>query len=107
MKKTAGALLLAAVFLAGCGDGGVVNGTVNREMDAKFVVLDTNIATMETLRNTASLEAVTQQYIALVHEYADQLGSAEAQRRLTQKGDEIGAYCLPCKNMFDDAARGY
>ena len=107
MNKTAGALVLAAVFLAGCGDNGVVSGPLNQEMDAKFVVLDTNIKTMEGLRNTTSLETVTQQYIALVDEYADELGHAEAQRRLTQKGDEIGAYCLPCKNMFYDAARRY
>jgi len=107
MTKTAGALLLAAVFLAGCGDNGVVSGPVNKEMDAKFVVLDTNIKTMETLRSTTNLETVTQQYIALVGQYADELGRAEAQRRLVRKGDEIGAYCPPCKSMFYDAARRY
>src|SRR5215471_2440955 len=107
MTKTAGALVLAAVFLAGCGDHGVVSGPLNQEMDAKFVVLDTNIKTAETLRNTTNLETVTQQYIALVGQYADELGRAEAQRRLVQKGDEIGVYCLPCKNMFYDAARKY
>jgi len=107
MKTTAGAVLLAAAFLAGCGDGGAVSGPLKQEMDAKFVVLDTNIATMETLRNTTKLETATQQYIALVHAYADELGPAEAKRRLTQKGDEIVSYCPPCQQMFYDAARKY
>ena len=107
MKKATGALVLAAVFLGGCGGSGAVNGALTKEMDAKFVVLDTNIATMETLGSMPKLETATQQYIALVHDYADELGPAEARRRLTRKGDEIGAYCQPCKNMFYDAARRY
>jgi hypothetical protein len=107
MTKTPGALLLAAVFLAGCGGSGAVSGSLRQEMNAKFVVADTNIATMESFRNTANLETATQHYIALVHQYADELGPAEAKRRLVSEGDKVGGYCPPCKQMFYDAARRY
>jgi hypothetical protein len=108
MKKAAGGLLLVAVFLAGCGGNGV-NGALKKEMEARFLVLDTNIAGMETINapSTTNLQKATQQYIALVHQYQDELGPAEAQRRLVRKGDEVAAYCFTCQKMFYDAARKY
>jgi len=105
MMKTAGGLLLAAVFLAGCGD----NGAARKEMDAKFRRLDYRVSAMETLNagSTTNLEDATQEYIALVHHYEDELGAAEAQQRLVAKGDELGGYCLPCRATLDAEARKY
>jgi hypothetical protein len=104
MMRTAGGLLLAIIFLAGCGD----NGAARKEMNRKFLRLDYKVSAMETLNagSTTNLEAATQEYIALV-DYADELGAGEAQRRLVAKGDELVGYCLPCQKMFYDAARKY
>jgi hypothetical protein len=106
MRKTAGALLLAAVFLAGCGDK---NAAAKKEMDSKFRRLDYRVSAMETLNagSTTNLESMTQKYIALVHDYDDLLGPAEAQRRLVAEGDELGGYCMPCRKTFYDEARKY
>jgi hypothetical protein len=104
MWKAASVVLLTVVFLASCGENGA-----RKEMDAKFRRLDYRVSAMETLNagSTTNLEAATQKYIALVHEYADELGPGEARRRLVAKGDELVAYCLPCQKMFYDAARKY
>jgi outer membrane murein-binding lipoprotein Lpp len=104
MMKTAGGVLLAVLLLAGCGENGA-----RKQMDAKFRRLDYRVSAMETLNagSTTNLEAATQKYIALVNEYADELGPGEARRRLVAKGDELVAYCLPCQKMFYDAARKY
>jgi hypothetical protein len=103
---TAGVLLLAAV-LAGC--GGDDDAAAEKAMDIKFQQIDYKIATMETLAApyTDNLEAATQQYIALVHDYDDELGPKEAQRRLVEKGDELGPYCLPCKTTLYQEAGKY
>ena len=103
--KTAGGLLLAAVFLAGCGD----NGAARKEMNAKFRQLDYKVSAMETLNagSTTNLEDATQEYIALVHDYKDELGAAEARQRLVAKADELGGYCLPCRATLYAEARKY
>jgi predicted component of type VI protein secretion system len=105
MMKSAGGLLLAAVLLAGCGD----NGAAKKEMNAKFRRLDYRVSAMETLNagSTTNLETATQEHIALVHEYADELGADEARQRLVAKGDELGGYCLPCRATLYDEARKY
>jgi hypothetical protein len=99
-------LLLAAAFLAGCGGDEDAEG---KAMDIKFEQIDYKIATMETLAApyTDNLEAATQQYISLVHDYDDELGPREAQRRLVAKGDELGPYCLPCKTTLYQEAGKY
>ena len=105
MRKTTGCVLLAAVFLAGCGD----KGAARKEMDAKFRRLDVRVAGMETINApfTTNLETATQEYVALVREYADELGPAEARQRLVAKGDEVGAYCFSCRKTLYDEARKY
>ena len=105
MMKTAGGLLLVAVFLAGCGD----DGAARKEMNAKFQRLDYRVSAMETLNagSTTNLEAVTQEYIALFRQYADELGADETRQRLVAKGDELGGYCLPCRATLYDEARKY
>lgn len=99
-------LLLAAVLLAGCGGD---DDAEQQAMKVKFQQIDYKIASMETLAApfTDNLEAATRQYIALVHDYDDELGPREAQRRLVEKGDELGPYCLPCKTTLYQEAGKY
>ena len=79
-------------------------------MDTKFERIDYEIASLETVNssyNIGNFARETQKYIALVREYADQLGPAEARRRLKEKGDELSAYCLPCVATLESAAMKY
>jgi hypothetical protein len=107
MRRGVGALLVA-ILLAGCGNQ---SASENR-MDAKFDQLD---YTMVTRYETSAawyngyryFAKVVQKYIALVREYADQLGPDEAKRRLVEKGDEVGPYCPPCAGTLYDEARKY
>jgi hypothetical protein len=101
--RCAVALLVLAVLLAGCG-GHSAPG------DAKFQKLDYTMATYETSTaqyNARYLESATRRYIALVREYAPQLGRREAKRRLVEKGDELGPYCLPCAGELYAEAKNY
>ena len=99
-------LLLAAGLLAGCS---VDRDSDSTSMDGKFQQIDYEIATYETnaAPSTDNLEKMTDRYIALVHDYDDELGPEEAQRRLVEKGDELGPYCLPCKTMLYAEAGKY
>jgi ABC-type glycerol-3-phosphate transport system substrate-binding protein len=106
MRRAAGALALA-ILLAGCGSS---QSTSDRRMNAQFDALDTKIATQyETAATPYNdyLEKATQQYIALVHKYAHQLGPTEAKKRLDEKGDEVGAFCSWCAGALYDAAKKY
>jgi predicted component of type VI protein secretion system len=100
-----GALVLLAVLLvAGCGttDAGAV--------DEKFQKIDFEFSTLETVNssyNDREFEAETVKYIELVRRYKDQLGTAEAKQRLTDKADELSSYCLPCVATLSDEARKY
>ncbi len=79
-------------------------------MNARFDALDVKIATQyETAATPYNnyLEKATQQYIALVREYAHQLGPKEARRRLVAKGDEVSAFCSWCAGDLYDAAKRY
>jgi uncharacterized lipoprotein len=103
MKRGVGALL-AVILLTGCGAS-----TSEKSMNAKFDNLDYKMATeYETAATPYNnlLAKATQRYIALVREYADQLGPKEAKRRLTAKGDEVSAFCTACaQSLYDEAAR--
>jgi len=103
----AGVLLLAAALLVGCGYNG---SPAAKGMELKFDRLDYEMSTLET--GTASYSQpqfakATDRYIALVRKYADVLGPAEAKRRLREKGDELGSYCLPCTATLQDEASRY
>ena len=79
-------------------------------VQAKFDALDAKIATQyETAATPYNnyLEKATQQYIALVRQYADQLGPKEARRRLMAKGDEVVAFCTWCAGALYDEAKRY
>jgi hypothetical protein len=106
-RTIVGVLLLAAALLGGCGG----NGSADRNaMENKFQQLDYRMSSYETLNsqyNQPHFEQFTQHYIALVRKYADLLGPTEAKRRLKEKGDELGSYCLPCVGMLDDEASRY
>lgn len=99
-------LLLAALLLTGCGGD---DDAAKKAMELKFQQIDYKFATMETQAApyTDHLESETRRYIALVHDYDDQLGSKEAQRRLVEKGDELGPFCLPCKTTLYEEAGKY
>jgi hypothetical protein len=102
-----GVLLLAAVLVAGCGD---TRSAARTSMDDKFHKIDYEMASLETVNSAYNMHGFakeTQKYIALVREYADQLGPAEAGRRLKEKGDELSAYCLPCVATLDSEASRY
>lgn len=79
-------------------------------MDGKFERMDYRMANLETQSvayDNSYLIRATQDYIALVREYADLLGRDEARRRIKEKGDELGPYCLPCAGTLEDEARKY
>jgi hypothetical protein len=97
-------VLVAALLVAGCGTGGT------GAMDERFQKIDFEFATLETVNsayNERDFARETRKYIALVREYADQLGADEARRRLREKGDELSGYCLPCTATLTDAALKY
>ena len=100
-----GVLVLAtAPFVAGCGAGGTAS------IDQKFQKIEYEIATLETVNSSYNMHDFlreTQKYIALVRQYADQLGHAEARKRLMQEGDELSSYCLPCQAALSSEALKY
>ena len=96
--KFAGVLLFAAVLLVGCGQD--VSGDA---MNAKFAKVDYDMASIEEGKTPqVHLERLTRQYITLIHEYEDQLGTDEVRRRLAQKAEELAPYCLSCTTTLDD-----
>jgi hypothetical protein len=107
ISRTVVPLLVAAVLLGGCGDS---TSADRKAMDRKFEQIDYKMTTLETVTSTYNIphfEEATQQYIALVRQYADLLGADEAKRRLNQKGDELSSYCLPCAGTLADEATKY
>ena len=101
--KLAGVLLLAAVLLVGCGQD-VSEGAMN----AKFAKVDYDMASVEDGKTPhVHLERLTRQYITLIHEYDDQLGTAEVRRRLAQKATELSSYCLSCTTALDEERKKY
>jgi hypothetical protein len=102
--RIAAGLLVALFLVAGCGQSGTT------AMDHKFEKLDFEMSTLETINsayNGQHFARLTQKYIALVHEYADQLGREEARRRLVELGDELSSYCLPCTGVLYVEARKF
>jgi hypothetical protein len=103
MKRGVGALLVAIV-LTGCGAS-----TSDKTMNARFDALDYKMATeYETAATPYNnyLAKAVHRYIALVREYADQLGPHEATRRLKAKGDEVAPFCPPCAmTLYNEATR--
>jgi hypothetical protein len=97
--KSATVLFLAAVLLAGCG-----GNQSKKPMNAKFARLDYALSSVEISAPPyqENLTKLTQQYIALVREYADDLGDDEVRRRLTDKASERDPFCLPCSGMVSD-----
>jgi PBP1b-binding outer membrane lipoprotein LpoB len=101
MTRIAG-LLLVVLLLTGCGQGD------STAMNHKFEQLDFKLASLETINsqfNQQHFARLTQKYIALVHQYQDELGRDEAKRRLIQLGDELNSYCLPCTGVLYIEAR--
>jgi hypothetical protein len=72
-------------------------------MEQRFRTLDYQISAMETVTsqyNLQHLENLTQGYIALTREYAEELGADQARQRLAAKADELAPYCLPCSGTL-------
>jgi hypothetical protein len=79
-------------------------------MENRFDQIDYQMSRLETGTSSYNLdhiEAQTQKFIALVRRYQDELGPAEAKRRLTEKADELRSYCLPCVSTLEDEAKTY
>jgi hypothetical protein len=99
--KTAGVLLLGATLLAGCGDKSSAD---RKAIDAKFARVDYAMSTVEigAPPYQENLTKLTQQYIALVRQYGDELGDGEVKRRLADKERELEPFCLPCSGLVGD-----
>ena len=103
--KTAAVLLFVAVLLVGCG-----TPAYEEAMKAKFAKVDYQMASVEEGKGETTvgyLEKLTRQYIKLVREYEDQLGTDNARKRLEDKAFELGPYCLPCVTLVDIEAQKY
>jgi PBP1b-binding outer membrane lipoprotein LpoB len=103
MTRVAG-LLLVVLLLAGCGQGEPT------AMNHDFEQVDFQISTLETINsmyNQQHFAQLTHKYIALVHQYSDELGKDESRRRLVQLGDELSSYCLPCTGVLYLEARKF
>jgi hypothetical protein len=98
-------VLLFALVLTACGD----KSSDRNAMEVKFQRIDYEMGNIENLNSAygSELTKATQRYIALIREYADQLGPAEVKRRLVQKRDEVAPYCLPCSATLDFEASRY
>jgi hypothetical protein len=97
-----GILLLAALLLAGCREG-------RTPMETKFAKVDEDMANLEVgvAPSRGLLAKLTREYISLVRTYADDLGPAEARRRLEAKENELQAYCLPCSAIVTQELAHY
>jgi ABC-type glycerol-3-phosphate transport system substrate-binding protein len=110
MRRGAGVLVLVlGLVLAGCGGGGQSSAAKQR-MNDRFDALETKITTQyETAATPYNnyLEKAARQYVALVHEYRNQLGPKEAKQRLMAMGNQIADFCTACAGDLYDAAAGY
>ena len=100
MKRACG-LLLAAIFLAGCGGDGQT--AAEKRMQIRFDRLDYEMGNIEISAPPyqENLERLTKRYIALIREYEDMLGRDEIRKRLEEKALELDDYCLPCSGAMD------
>ena len=100
MKRACG-LLLAAIVLAGCGADEPTAG--EKRVNVRFDRLDYLMGNVEISAPPYqdNLERLTRRYIALIHEYEDELGANEIKTRLQQKSEELDDYCLPCATTVD------
>ena len=104
MRRGIGALVLA-ILLTGCGQSSN-QGQGTAKLDALEAKIATQYETAATPYNDF-LQKATQQYIALVRRYSDQLGPKEARQRLTAEADEVSNFCPPCAGDLRDEARKY
>jgi hypothetical protein len=96
--------LLLAILLTGCGSES--SSRADHKLDALEAKIATQYETAATPYNDY-LQKATQQYIALVRQYADQIGPKEARQRLLAEGDEVASFCPPCAGDLRDEARKY
>jgi hypothetical protein len=100
MKRVCG-LLLAVTFLAGCGSDEPT--AAEKRMQLKFDRLDYEMGNVEISAPPyqENLQRLTTKYIALIHQYEDELGTDEVKKRLEDKALELDDYCLPCSGAMD------
>lgn len=100
MKRACG-LLLAVIFLAGCGSDQPT--AAEQRMELRFDQLDYEMGNVEISAPPYqdNLQRLTNRYIALIHEYDDMLGREEVKKRLEDKALELDDYCLPCSGSID------
>ena len=107
--KSAGAMLLAVGLLAGCG-GHKLSTSQRAAINAEFSRIDFEMSN-STLgappADQGNLRRLTEQYVKATRKYADDLGKAEAARRLAEKADELQPWCLTCVEILDRERETY
>ena len=106
MKRACG-LLLAVILLAGCGDD--TKNFDEKRMNTRFDALDYQMSDLEISQPpyVENLERLTRRYLALIHEYEDELGADEVKSRLGEKAAELEAYCLSCATTLEREREKY
>jgi hypothetical protein len=100
-------VLLAVAVLAGCGSDEPT--AAEKRMNNRFDELDYTMGNVEISAPPYqdNLMTLTRRYVALIREYADELGDDEVKKRLEDKALELGPYCLPCVTVVDLEAEKY
>ena len=93
-------LLLLAVLAAGCGEKRHHQTEAERaKMENEFSQVAMNIANATVTTGPAvdaTMEQLTNDFIALTRKYADDLGDVEVKKRLADEVSQVQPWCLPC-----------
>ena len=97
-------LLLVAVLVAGCGEKRHHQTEAERiKMENAFGQVQVNIGTATKGSGPADetvMEQYTNDYVALIRKYADDLGDAEVKNRLTDEVAQVQPWCLTCGQIL-------
>ena len=93
-------LLLLAVLAGGCGEKRHHQTEAERaKMENEFSQVAMNIANATVTTGPAvdaTMEQLTNDFIALTRKYADDLGDVEVRKRLADEVSQVQPWCLPC-----------
>jgi hypothetical protein len=103
MARFVVALVAIAVCVSGCGGNDKQSKADKAAMNAEFAKIDFHIAQTTMGPGYAKeklLEQATRRYAATIHKYRDELGDAEANRRLSHEAEQVGPFCPPCVEIL-------